>query len=111
MQVLVFKDIKNNRWTLWSIDRKKHLGYLDSFVLENCELIVLHEKRQKILKTKKRFPHAWIIGTLNKKISKNTCKKSISYNPFKNESFMCGNRPCFSSKKIFFSESGKVFKA
>ena len=110
MEVLVFKDIKNNRWTLWTTDRKKHLGYMDDLVLQKCSLIVDNTKRKKVVKTKKRFPHAWIIGTLTKK-KKVMARKQISYNPFKNDTFISGNRPCFSSKEIYFSKEGKVFKA
>lgn len=109
MKVLVFKDIKNNRWTLWSIDRKKHLGYKKSFNLTNCELIVLQEKRNKVVKTKKRFPHAWIVGDLSKShYTKNT---KVSYNPFQNETFVCNNKPLKKAKEIHFSASGEVFKA
>ena len=111
MQVLVFKDIKNKRWTMWSLDRKTHLGYSDDLILQNCSLFVDNEKREKILKTKKRFPHAWIIGTIsNLKNKKLKLKQQISYNPFQNGSFMCGVRPCFSSKKIYLTGEGKVFK-
>ena len=108
-QVLIFKDLKNKRWTAWTIDRKKHLGYFDELTLENCSFIVLDEKRQRILKTKKRFPHAWIIGEISK-INKNA-NKQISYNPFKNHSFVydSSQRPVKTSKKAFFSKDGKVF--
>lgn len=106
MQVLVFKDIKNNRWTLWSLDRKTHLGYRKNLSLKNCQLVVVESKRQQVLKTKKRFPHAWITGTLSKS-SKGT--KLVTYNPFQNKNFMKGSRKITSSPEIFFNSKGQVF--
>lgn len=106
MKVLVFKDIKNNRWTIWSIDRKKHIGYRKTLSLKNCELIVIESKRQQVLKSKKRFPHAWIIGTITK-ISKQN--HEITYNPFKNKSFMRGKKSVKKISQLFFNSSGKVF--
>jgi hypothetical protein len=108
MKVLVFKDIKNNRWTLWSIDRKKHLGYKKTFNLKDCELIVLQEKRDKVVRSGKRFPHAWIIGTLAPAKVKNN---PITYNPFKNKNFVSQNKTVKKAKEIFFSSKGCVFKS
>lgn len=109
MQVLVFKDIKNNRWTLWSVDRKTHLGYRQELTLKDCELIVVEEKRQRVLKTKKRFPHAWIVGTLISSSKKLT--KPVTYNPFKNKKFMANQKPITQASQIYFNRQGKVFKS
>lgn len=107
MRVLVFKDIKNNRWTLWNEDKTVHLGYRDSLVLDNCKLVVLEDKRQRIVKSKKRFPHAWIVGDLSKR--KGSIKKEITYNPFKNQFFKEGIKNAFRRKKLIFTDTGKVY--
>lgn len=106
MEVLVFKDIKNNRWTIWSIDKKVHLGYRKSLSLKDCKLIVLEDKRQKVVSTGKRFPHAWIIGKITK-VKKQT--KEITYNPFKDKGFILKNKIIKESNEIFFSSKGKCF--
>jgi hypothetical protein len=108
MKVLVFKDIKNNRWTLWSLDRKTHLGYRNNLTLKDCKFVVEESKRQKVLKTKKRFPHAWVIGTTTR--FSTVPKKSVSYNPFTSSSFMSGKQKVLSSKMASFTTDGKVFK-
>ncbi len=105
--VLVFKDIKNNRWTIWNHDKTIHLGYADQLILENARFIVLEDKRKKILKTKKRFPHAWVIGEIsNKKIYK---KKRVSYNPFIDKFFNHNGKSVLKSKYAVFDTSGSVF--
>lgn len=106
MQVLVFKDIKNNRWTLWSLDRKTHLGYRQRLSLKQCKLVVIESKRKQVMKSKKRFPHAWIIGTLTKATKR---AKLITYNPFKNKSFMKGNKSLITASEVFFNSQGQVF--
>lgn len=106
MKVLVFKDIKNNRWTLWSLDRKSHLGYRKTLSLKNCEFVVLEEKRKMVVKNNQRFPHAWVIGEITTKVKAN---KNVTYNPFKNKTFMQGKRKVLKSKKAIFDPQGQVF--
>jgi len=106
MKVLVFKDIKNNRWTLWSLDRKTHLGYRKNLSLRNCSLIVVESKRKQVIKSKKRSPHAWIIGTITKTSKGN---KLVTYNPFKNKFFMKENKRIQKASKVFFNSKGQVF--
>lgn len=107
MKVLVFKDIKNKRFTLYNENKTKHLGYKKSLTLKNASFIVVEEKRKKVIKTKKRFPHAWIIGVLVK--INNNLNKEVKYNPFKNKNFMNKNKAVKKAKYVFFDKNGKVF--
>ena len=116
MKVLVFKDIKNKRWTIWSINeetglRGKHLFHADELFLRNANFIVLEDKRKNILKSKKRFPHAWVIGEIDKKIKKAKNQKEITYNPFKDKSFKSQNKAVKSRKLIKFENDGKLYSA
>lgn len=107
MKVLVFKDIKNKRWTLWNEDKSKHLGYRKTLSLKNCHFFVDQEKRCKVKKSKKRFPHAWIIGEIHSRDK--FCFREVSYNPFKNDCFMNKRRKVKKSRIAFFNSEGKVF--
>ena len=109
MKVLVFKDIKNKRWTIWSLDRKKHLGYSDELCMVNCHFEVQEDKRNRILKTKKRFPHAWVVGEI---VEESFNKKSlITYSPFKSKYFLEKNKKVIRRKKLVFDNQGKLFSA
>jgi hypothetical protein len=107
MRVLVFKDIKNKRYTLWNESKTKHLGYRKQLSLINAKFIVIESKRKTVLKTKKRFPHAWVIGDL---IKINPLKnKEVKYNPFQNSHFMKKGKPILKAKSVFFKSNGKLF--
>ncbi len=108
-KVIVFKDIKNKRWTVWSQDRTKHLGYMDELFMQNVTFFVDERKRQKIIKSKKRFPHAWIIGTLSKKSLKTN--KQIVYNPYLFKHFVekSSNKSRFKAKNVYLNKEGLVF--
>jgi hypothetical protein len=107
MKVLVFKDIKYKRWILWSVDRKNHLGYRSELSLKNYNFFVDDAKRKKIAKSKKRFPHAWIIGELDE--SPEYLKKEVIYNPFVHKGFISNGKIISHSKKAIFNEMGQVF--
>lgn len=107
VKVLVFKDIKNNRWTIWNLERTIHLGYADEITLSSASFIVVEEKRKRVVKSKKRFPHAWVVGIISN--SKINLSKSVTYNPFKDSYFMQGNKKISKAKVVNFSSLGKVF--
>lgn len=108
MKVLVFKDIKNKRWTIWDITKTVHLGYKDNLCLSDCLFFVDAKKSSKVKQTKKRFPHAWIIGRITKGC-KSSLKKEVTYNPFKDKSFKSANKKIVKSKMVLLNETGKVF--
>lgn len=105
-KVLVFKDLKNNRWTLWSHDRKTHLGYRKNLALKNCKFVVIESKRKQVLKSGKKFPHAWIIGELTTLAKKNN---KVSYSPFKDKNFKVNQKTIKQAKYAFFNSKGSVF--
>lgn len=108
MICLVFKDIKNKRWTIWSTDRKTHLGYADELFVKNAEFFVNQEKSLKVKKTRKRFPHAWIIGEVQSSSFK--CKTEVFYNPFTMKTFQNSQRRAvFQSNKVHMMSNGRVF--
>lgn len=107
MKILVFKDIKNKRWTLWNESKTKHLGYRKSLYLKNCIFFVDSEKCQKAKRSKKHFPHAWVIGEIS--LSVKPCRREVSYNPFKNTSFMNKSRKVLKASSASFDSDGKVF--
>lgn len=109
MKVLVFKDIKNKRWTIWDEAKKKHLGYADTLTLKNCSFIVLQDKSEKIKQTKKRFPHAWIVGEMTE--SNKSLKKEVCYNPFTMNQFKSvkNKRDVLKASFVKLEDNGKVF--
>lgn len=107
MKVLVFKNIKNKRWTIWDITRTKHLGYRKKLQMNNCSFIVDESKRKKVISTGKRFPHAWIIGEISAEDF--IAKKEVNYNPFINNSFVSKTKPVLRAKKVKLLNNGKVF--
>lgn len=109
-KVLVFKDIKNKRWTLWNLNRTIHLGYKNTLKLKNCIFVVDQTKRKKVLKTGSRFPHAWVIGDLDLSKAKKNLINEVSYNPFKDRYFKKNKKTkLLKSSKSFLDSTGKVW--
>lgn len=109
-KVLVFKDIKNKRWTIWDQTKKKHLGYAHELTLTSCVFVVDEQKRKKVLKTSKRFPHAWIVGTLlSKEVT--SLKNQVIYSPFEMSTFQYkkSKKQVKTAKLVTFNSIGQVF--
>lgn len=107
--VRVFLDIKNKRWTIYSVKTGKHLGYRKRLYLKHCRAMVIEEKRKQIIRTGKKFPHAWIIGVICRK--QNYLKKiQITYNPFKDEFFKSGRVNIGRFRMAYFDSNMKAYK-
>lgn len=110
MKVLVFKDIKNKRWTIWNEFRTKHLGYARSLNLLNSVFIVDRKASRRIKSTGKRFPHAWIIGTKasSKGVNRNL-REEVFYDLFSMSEFSRINGQTVKrAKYIHLTAAGRV---
>lgn len=109
-KVLVFKDIKNKRWTIWNEDKTIHLGYKKKLLLKKCIFVVNQKKRSQVIKSGSRFPHAWIIGELDGNFKLTGHFDKVTYNPFKDRFFKKNNKyKILKSSKVLFDECGKVW--
>lgn len=86
----------------------KVVGHSNRLYLENCHFIVNESGRQWVLKNHKKTVHAVIQGFLTASAEKEIKTHEqlpciITYNPYKNDSFVCEN--------LFIGELIKVNKA
>jgi hypothetical protein len=75
----------NNRWLV--------VAYSNDFILFDCSFKVNQNGRNKVLKDMKKNVHAFIYGTFIEHIPKSQYEYDfstiISYNPYKNDCFVC----------------------
>lgn len=107
-RVLIFRDIKNKRWTVWDTSRKRHLFYCDEIFLKKTTMFVDEIKRKIVVDKGRRFPHAWILGeiTISPEYS---FLSELRYNPFFKGSFYSKNKNIKKSKFVHFKNNGKVY--
>lgn len=113
MRLLVFKEIKSGAWTAWDEEKTRHLFHADALVLTGCVFTVLEEKRRRILKTKKRFPHAWVTGRQQVKAPSGKRWREVQYNPFTMSHFQekATGKPVLKARYCLLREDGRVFVA
>lgn len=73
------------------------VGYKDQFMLADCKFKVSENGRQRVIATKRKSVHAFIYGKIVESgMGLDGCEHKnlpliISYNPYKNDSFVCKN--------------------
>lgn len=108
MRVLVFRDIKNKRWTLYTVDMKQHLGYRSRVFLTDCFFLVDQDKHNDILKTGERKPCAWIVGSIASCQDTALLVKSVYFRPHSKEHFFVKEeRKIERSKQVFLNSKGQ----
>jgi hypothetical protein len=110
-KVYVFKEIKQGIWTVWNKEKTQKLFWTKSLTLINAHFFVDQEKREKVLDTGKRFPHAGVFGTLVNLDPENQAGTEIYYNPFTTQSFEKRKAKTRVNKasRVVFSQDGRVF--
>jgi hypothetical protein len=108
-RVYVFKEIKNQVWTVWDEARKEKLFWTNAITLTDAQFFVDQNKRTAVIKTQKRMPHAGVFGTIQQIQEVN--QSELCYNPFLMKEFQNkkNQKPIKEGKIVFFSECGKVF--
>lgn len=65
------------------------VGHTSELNLKNCRFIVNQFGRNKVIKEKRKNVHAYIEGLISNKVNNNCVLSLVSYNPYKNNQFVC----------------------
>lgn len=87
------------------------LGHADRVLLNNCRFVVKESGRRRVLRTKKKNVHAYVVGHFgiihagdHLLFSEGT---EVKYDPYFNERFVDGkSRPVESAGVVYISENG-----
>ena len=85
-KVYVFKEIKNQVWTIWNEERTHLICWATELQLTNASFFVDQIKREHVVRTNKRLPHAGVFGILTK-IEGLSRTEEVYYNPFTTKKF------------------------
>lgn len=94
MQVRVYYNLTKHTW---SIQHKvpgkgwRLLKHADTVTLDNCKPVVYESGRQRVIREKKKYVHAFLTGELSEVHLRRGFR--ISYNPFKGPEFFYKGSP------------------
>lgn len=103
-KVFVYRNLKHKDKVVYSVkDTKtgKVVAHVENISLENVSFVVRQAGRERVLRDKQKNVHAGLRGT---PVNKDSSGVAITYNPYKNSSFVereTGN-------SIFFSEEASL---
>lgn len=96
--------VKGKGWRLYA--------HMDSVLLSGCQFIVNKAGQDRVRKEGKKYVHAYVQGAIMLDTNKFCLfdnKPQITYNPYKNDTFMqLGHRVSYRDM-VYFDNSGKVF--
>lgn len=114
-RVQVYRNL-NKPGTTYSIRDVKTglvLGHTKNVLLSNCIFTVNQNGRNRVLTTKKKSIHAYVEGyyvTIQAGDDRvfTEGKLEVRYNPYKNETFLCGeyDQPIRSAGVVYINEDG-----
>lgn len=81
------------------------VAHADRFCLSECHFHVSPSGREKVIREKKKYVHAWVLGYMAGQRGISVGDR-VSYNPFTHTSFMCNNAPITSASRARFTPKG-----
>ena len=108
--VEVYRNLHKNCWSVRDSKTRLVIGHVDYIHLQNATLVVRPAGREKVLREKRKNVHAFIKGTVAA-CPKNTDAKQITYNPYRNESFVLQStgEPITHADHVYLNDQGKAF--
>jgi len=107
-EVFIYRNLHKNCWSIRDVKSRLVIGHATSLTLKGCTFKVSETGRKRVVREGRKNVHAGIQGLL---ISVEECcigagKPAIKYNPYKNKSFMCLNKPIFNAEEVVFHITG-----
>lgn len=119
MKVFVYFNLHKKCWSVKALEgenKGKVVAHCETIVLKDCELKVSESGRQRVIREKKKYVHAGVVGhivSMDKKVK--TTDTLVTYNPYKYNSFVkkASDEPIHFAKQAYMSakkgEGAKVF--
>jgi hypothetical protein len=135
-QVEVYRNLHKDCWSVRDSKTRLVISHVDYIHLQNATLVVRPAGREKVLREKRKNVHAFIKGTVAacpKNSGQMNCRyiesfemprspvlsvscpntdaKQITYNPYRNESFVLQptGKPITHADHVYLNNQGKAF--
>jgi hypothetical protein len=108
---LVYRNLTRKVWSLKNpITRKVERHGISVFV-KGCTFIVSEATRQRVIREKKKYVHAYVRGELVETVPTNKRVRPLKYNPYLYGHFYDGDtlEPVYSAEFVVFDASGKCW--
>lgn len=114
-QVIVYRNLRNGKWSIKSVESKLVLGHADEVVIIDAEYYVNESGRQRVLATKEKNVHAGVTGefvdpSLYGEVNRSVMEE-VTYNPYKYESFVrvADESKIENHKMVYLDNEHKVY--
>ena len=98
----------NSHKRLWSIRfNRKVVFHSENVVLSDVRFVVSERGRLRVLRERKKNVHAYAEGILPSHTL--ACSRRVTYNPYRDETFICDGRPIADAAFAHFMHDGRVF--
>ena len=81
-KVKVYKNLTRNTWSIQDYKTRKVIGYSDNIRLEDAKFVVSEKTRQRVLTERKKYVHAFVVGTLVDTWNLKEEFELVRYNPY-----------------------------
>lgn len=108
---MVYRNLTKGCWSIKDTKTNRVIGHADSLYLVNCDFKVSEAGRQRVLRERKKYVHAGVVGSLTTDCFTIDNWTPVKYNPYTCSSFIDGeSNPVYNADAVYFTATGKVYK-
>lgn len=114
MQVCVYKNLRNGRWSVTqataSGGRGKLIGHWDHVILRDVRFVVRESRRQAVVAKHCREVHAWAVGTQAVcMLDPQGAGLEVTYNPYRSALFHTRDgAPVETASEVVFTDRARI---
>jgi len=108
--VFIYRNLTKGCWSIKDTKTNRVVGHADSIRLVNCRFKVSEAGRQRVIRERKKYVHAGVVGMLTSECSTIDTWSPVRYNPYMTATFvdLSGNA-VHTASAVLLDNNGKVY--
>ncbi len=108
--VFIYRNLTKGCWSIKDTKTNRVVGHADSIRLVNCRFKVSEAGRQRVIRERKKYVHAGVVGMLTSENSTIDSWSPVRYNPYMTATFvdLSGNA-VHTASAVLLDNNGKVY--
>lgn len=108
-KVFIYRNLTKKCWSVKDVKTNRVILHLDNVYLTNCKFKVSQKGRERVIREKKKYVHAGVVGYLYDPMNVSDFVQ-VRYNPYHNETFVdMEGKTVHKADCVALLDTGKVY--
>ena len=109
-RVMIYRNLTKGCWSVKALATGRVILHMDTIAISNGTFKVSERGRQRVLREKKKYVHAGVVGIIENVPNTLDGWSRVRYNPYTTSTFVdLNNSPIHTAEKVYLDSDGRVY--